>query len=117
MEPFGAAAENDLVDLVKSKAGDLDGGVGQDQLLELDLERLEAPVARFAEAIDRQSSRANSVAPSPTVQAASVKGRQHSHRARAERLLSVSAEKSDSPWPSREDLSRGCLAALVPGLR
>jgi hypothetical protein len=38
-----------------AKAGDLDGGVGQDQLLELDLERFEAPVARFAEAVDRQA--------------------------------------------------------------
>ena len=38
-------AENDLVDLVEGEAGDLDRRVGQDQLLELDLQLVEVPLA------------------------------------------------------------------------
>ena len=38
-------AENDLVDLIESKAGDFDRSVGQDQLLELNLQLVKVPLA------------------------------------------------------------------------
>ena len=46
-----AIAEDDLVDLVESEAGDLDRSVGQDQLLELNLQFVKVPLALLAKAI------------------------------------------------------------------
>jgi len=51
----GARFEHDLVDLSKREAGNLDRSGGQDQFLELDLERVEAPLPRFAEAVDGEA--------------------------------------------------------------
>jgi hypothetical protein len=43
--------EDDLVDLIGGEAGDLDRCIVEDQLFELDLERVEIPLALFAETI------------------------------------------------------------------
>ena len=40
LKPVSAVAQDDLVDLIKGEARDLDRSIGQDQLLELDFERL-----------------------------------------------------------------------------
>ena len=40
LKPVSAVAQNDLVDLIKGEARDLNRSIGQDQLLELDFERL-----------------------------------------------------------------------------
>ena len=42
-------AEDDLVDLIESEAGDFDRSVGQDQLLELNLQFVKVPLALFAD--------------------------------------------------------------------
>ena len=51
-------AENNVVDLVEREAGDLDRRVGEDQLLELDLQLVQVPFALFAEAIDGEAQNA-----------------------------------------------------------
>lgn len=51
-------AENNVVDLVERKAGDLDRRVGEDQLLELDLQLVQVPLTLFAEAIDGEAENA-----------------------------------------------------------
>jgi len=48
-------AEDDVVDLVECEAGGLDRRVGHDQLLELDLELLEVPLALLPEAVDGEA--------------------------------------------------------------
>ncbi len=47
-DPFGPIAKDDLIDLLKREAGDLDRRVGDDQFLELDFELGEIPLAFFA---------------------------------------------------------------------
>ena len=44
-------AENDLIDLVGGEAKDSDWSIAKDQLFELDLERVEVPLAFFVETI------------------------------------------------------------------
>ena len=51
LDCVSGVAKDDLVDLVGSEAGDLDRCVVEDQLFELDLERVEVPLAFFAETI------------------------------------------------------------------
>ena len=51
-------AKDDLVDLVQGEAGDLDRRVGQDQLLELNLQFVEVPLALFAETVDGEAKEA-----------------------------------------------------------
>ena len=50
--------ENDVVDLVEREAGDLDRRIGEDQLLELDLELVQVPLALLAKAIDGEAENA-----------------------------------------------------------
>ena len=47
LEPVGAVAKNELVDLGRRKPCDLDRRVGHDQFFELDLQRVEIPSAFF----------------------------------------------------------------------
>jgi hypothetical protein len=51
-------AEDDLVDLVQGEAGDLDRSVGQDQLLELNLQLVEVPLAFLPKAIGGEAQHA-----------------------------------------------------------
>ena len=48
-------AEDDLVDLVQGEAGDLDRSVGQDQLLELNLQLVKVPLALLPKPIDGEA--------------------------------------------------------------
>src|SRR5579872_3635655 len=51
-------AENNVVDLVEREAGDLDRRVGEDQLLELDLELVQVPLTLLPKAIDGETQNA-----------------------------------------------------------
>ena len=54
LEPIGAVAKNDLVDLGRREPRNLDRRVGHDQFFELDLQGVEIPSAFFPETIDRE---------------------------------------------------------------
>ena len=58
LDRLACFAEKDLVDFVEGKAGDLDRGVVKDQLLELNLELVEVPLALFSEAVDGEAQNA-----------------------------------------------------------
>jgi hypothetical protein len=57
-ESIGAVPKDNLVDLVRREPSDLDQRVGDDQLFELDLQRVEVPLALFRETIDRKPKHA-----------------------------------------------------------
>jgi hypothetical protein len=48
-------AKDDLVDLIESEAGDFDRSVGQDQLLELNLQLIKVPLALLPKAVDGEA--------------------------------------------------------------
>lgn len=51
-------AENDLVNIIESEAGNLDRRVGKDQFFKLDLQRLQIPGALFGKTIDHKTKEA-----------------------------------------------------------
>ena len=58
LQPFGGVAENDMVNLGWRETRDFDRRIDHDQFFELDLQRVEVPLALFRETIDRESEHA-----------------------------------------------------------
>jgi hypothetical protein len=58
LDRFVSRVENDVIDLVEREAGDLDRRIGEDQLLELDLQLVQVPLALLAKAIDGDAENA-----------------------------------------------------------
>jgi hypothetical protein len=55
LQSIADVAENHMIDLGRREPGDLNWRIRQDQLFELDLQRVEIPLSLFRQAIDRQS--------------------------------------------------------------
>ena len=58
LHALARVAEDDLVNLVRREANDLDRRLSQNQLLELYFELIEIPPSLFTEAVDREPQRA-----------------------------------------------------------
>ncbi len=98
LKPVSAVTQNDLVDLIEGEARDLDRSVGQDQLLELDFERLQAPAAGFAQTVDGEAQHTLLV----VAQMLDANAR-HAFEAKAPRRFDPRRTIEDETVPSNQD--------------